>query len=82
MEKCGEFGKMIPVNLLQMEDKVLEFLSTKRGEWVETLKIAKYVCGPEATKKDINPCLYSLEKGGLIQKTCQDNGAKPRWTMV
>lgn len=46
---------------------ILSHLS-ESGDWVRTLAIAKAVVGLDATKKDVNPTLYSLEKEGLVER--------------
>ena len=48
---------------------------------VKTLQIAKVVIGPEATKKDVNPVLYAMERNGVLTKVCKENGGDPRWTI-
>ena len=35
---------------------------------MQTLKIAKAVVGPDATKKDVNRALYTWEKQGLVER--------------
>ena len=49
---------------------ILHFLS--RGPH-GTLAIGKAVFGPAATKKNVNPILYSLEKEGLIERDQEQN---------
>ena len=57
--------------VLKNKHAVLGFLS--RGGPHGTLAIGKAVFGPAATKKNVNPILYSIEKEGLIERDQEQN---------
>ena len=63
-----------------IEDQIVSFLKIRKG-YTGTLEIAKVVCGKNATKRDVNKYLYSLEKRSIINRTSEDNGANPRWKL-
>ena len=48
---------------MDLEDKIILCL---RDDSLGTLSIAKKVIGKDATKSQINPTLYSMEKRGLL----------------
>jgi hypothetical protein len=48
---------------------------------VPTLALARAVYGPQATRKMVNPALYSLERKGVLRKVAEDNGTNPRWVL-
>ena len=58
--------------LFTLEEKILKEKIRNHllesGDWVQTLKIAKAVVGPDATKKDVNRALYTFEKQGLVER--------------
>ncbi len=60
---------------------IIEYLSDKT-EPVPTLQISKYVLGSKATKKMVNPALYTLQKLGKVQKIAEENGGNPRWIIT
>lgn len=64
-----------------VEEKLLLFLA-EADEPIPTLKIARALFGPSATRKTINPILYKMEKRHLIVKTCEKDGTKPHWTIL
>ena len=71
--------------LFTLEEKILKEKIQKHllesGDWVQTLKIAKAIVGPDATKKDVNRALYALEKQGLVER--KDFGTYDwRWRLV
>jgi hypothetical protein len=49
---------------------------------VPTLTLARAVYGPTATRKLVNPALYSLERKGVLRKVAEDNGTNPRWLLA
>ena len=60
---------------------IVAYLSDKT-EPVPTLQIAKYVLGSKATKKMVNPSLYTLQKLGKVRKIAEENGGNPRWILT
>lgn len=71
--------------LFTLEEKILKEKIQKHllesGDCVQTLKIAKAVVGPKATKKDVNPALYAMEDQGLVER--KDFGNYDwRWRLV
>jgi hypothetical protein len=62
------------------ENKVINYLS-ERNEPVPTLEISRYVHGKTATRKDINPLLYKMEREKIIVKTAEPDGTNPRWSL-
>jgi hypothetical protein len=48
---------------------------------VPTLTLARAIYGPQATRKLVNPALYSLERKGVIRKVAEENGTNPRWIL-
>jgi len=63
-----------------IHDSILEVLEFSE-EPVPTLKIARHVFGKGSSKKAVNRYLYALEKEGVLEKLCDDDGTKPRWTL-
>lgn len=66
------------------EDAVMRILS---GEGVpeggyDTLRVAKKVLGRNATKKDINPLLYRMEREGKVRRVTLPGKRRPRWKIV
>ena len=64
-----------------LKSKIISFLADKQTP-TKTLVIAKAVVAPTATRKDVNPILYAMEKEKLVIKTCEDNGTNPQWSLV
>lgn len=46
---------------------------------VPTLTIAREVYGPGASKKTVNPALYSLAREGRVYKIADERDVNPRW---
>jgi len=61
-------------------EKILNTLSSIKP--TPTLVIAKNICGPKATKKNVNSTLYTLQKEGLIRKISEKSGRNPRWILI
>lgn len=49
---------------------------------VSTRDVARAVFGPTGSPKQINPILYAMESAGVVRKTSEPDGTKPRWTLV
>lgn len=65
---------------MSLDQKIIKYLQTV-DEPTRTIDIAKNIIGPKATKKDVNPTLYAMERQGLVVKTAKENGGDPRWTL-
>lgn len=63
-----------------IRDLIVEVLQYEE-EPVPTLQIARHVFGDKATKKSVNRYMYAMEKDGLVEKTCEENGSKPKWSL-
>lgn len=50
-------------------------------EPVPTIQISRHVFGEKSTKKMVNKYLYAMERDGLVVKTCEENGSKPKWSL-
>nr|QBK92730.1 MAG: helix-turn-helix domain protein [Pithovirus LCPAC401] len=44
--------------------------------------IARYIFGKKATKKIVNPYLYSMLANGAINKVTEEDMKRPRWYLV
>lgn len=67
-----------------MDKQILNFLSENDETEVPTLKIAKHIGGPKASVKSsgVNRILYQMQKDGILEKLCEENGGKPRWKII
>ncbi len=63
-----------------LQERILVYLQD--GSAVATLAIAKACCGKKATKRNVNPALYALARVNLVEKQCDANGTRPRWTLI
>uniref|UniRef100_A0A0G4HAW8 Z-binding domain-containing protein n=1 Tax=Chromera velia CCMP2878 TaxID=1169474 RepID=A0A0G4HAW8_9ALVE len=61
-----------------LRDRIVNFVF-QQTEPVATLAIAKELVGRDATKKSVNPTLYSLEKENVIRKV---KDVPPMWAPV
>jgi len=64
-----------------LKQKILEILR-RESEPVSTQRIAQMIFGKGATRKLVNPTLYSLKNQGMIKKFCDEDGTRPRWTLL
>ncbi len=66
--------------------KVIDFLTENNimsdDVAIRPLEIAHYVFGSGATKKSINPILYSLLTDRKISKVSESNSKRPRWYLL
>jgi len=67
--------------VMSVREKIIEFLKEK-SDPVPTLAISKEIHGSKGTKKMINPDLYALQREGILVKTTNENGGRPRWSLA
>jgi DNA-binding HxlR family transcriptional regulator len=64
---------------MDLKKEILNWLDGR--DWTPTLKIARGIFGSTATKKMVNPTLYSLEKEGLAEVRKSENDSRPEWRL-
>lgn len=66
-----------------MDSTTSDFIATLLDgeDSLTTLEISKAMFGEGATKKVINKHLYKMLSDGIVVKTCEENGTKPRWSL-
>ena len=63
-----------------LEAKIMTALNkTSIGVAKRTRDIVKEVSSP---KKEVNKCLYSLQRKGIVAKTSKSGGSDPRWYLA
>jgi hypothetical protein len=72
--------KIIELSEQELRPRILAFLTAQTTP-VKTIEISRNIYGKGASSKLINPCLYTLEKQGLLVKTAKNNGGDPRWSI-
>lgn len=66
---------------VQLSDRIIQFLSQpENAAGVKALAVAKAAVGPTATKKDVNPTLYEMQKRGAVDMIA--GTTPPLWKQV
>ena len=63
-----------------LELKIVHYLQKEgEGKPVDTLRIAKACCGRQATKKQVNPTLYALQKLRIVKCVTPPGQGNVKW---